>query len=47
LGVAFPIARPVSVDVSAHAARLSVSVADVPNSDRSGWLFTLGAGVRF
>jgi len=47
LGVAFPIAGPVSVDLSAHAARLSVSVADFPDSDRGGWLFTLGAGVRF
>jgi hypothetical protein len=47
IGVAFPIAGPVSVDLSAHGARLSVSVADVPDSDRGGWLFTLGAGVRF
>lgn len=47
LGVAFPIAGPVSVDLSAHAARLSVSVADVPDSNRGGWLITLGAGVRF
>ena len=47
VGVAFPVAGPVGVDLSAHARRLSVSVKDVADSDRGGWLFSVGAGVRF
>jgi len=47
LGVTFPVAGPVGVDLSAHASRLSVSVKDVANSHRGGWLLSLGAGVRF
>lgn len=47
VGVAFPVAGPVGVDLAAHASRLSVSVKDVDNSHRGGWLFSVGAGIRF
>jgi hypothetical protein len=46
-GIAVPAIGPVGVDVHVHAARLAVSAKDFDNSDRSGWLFTVGAGLRF
>jgi hypothetical protein len=46
-GVAIPALGPVGIDLHAYAARLSVSVKDVENSGRGGWLFTVGAGLRF
>lgn len=46
-GVAFPIWFGMSVDVSAHAARLMVDVDGFNDADRSGMLYDAGAAVRF